>query len=180
MNLRPPINVAAVTSNDQAKDSGREDDDEDDDEEGIRIKSSSYDALICAQCVRSNKLLSSLAGTAGWMMLLPPGTEAEQANVLEDGWQLLGYQDEERKRSLTEGGQERAAKRIKVDLDAAGGPAVEVEPLSRCTRPQANPIAQARLADPDAQVDVFVAYGARDGLCQCKDVSFLLDPAVSH
>ena len=156
--LNPPGDVPSGTESATVE---LKEEEEEDDEKDTRLPSDTYDSLICAQCVRSNKLLTSLAGTKGFMMLLPPRSDDvgdDNSKVLEDGWRILGFDGD----GDQDKDEEPNPKRIKLDSGLS----------QTCTRPTPNTQAQAILSDTavEAKGDVFLSFGARQSLCLCKAV----------
>ena len=157
--------------------SQHETDDEDEDEEAVvLIPSDTYDALICAGCVREHPFVSDRAGRDGWMTIEP--------NENKVGWKVMGrrvdIEEEESdagetreisnglKRSAAENEVEDSPKRRRLDGNEVKGEPT-VAPIAHPGAPQAR----------KGNGDVFLAYGVRQQLKLTLGVSrSLSDPSL--
>ncbi|TXT07117.1 hypothetical protein VHUM_03287 [Vanrija humicola] len=134
-------------------------DDDEDEEANCLIPSDTYDALICADCVRSHSLLSERAGTTGWMVIVPGEKEGE--------WAVAGRAD-----SATNGSKRAleethlpGAKKARVEESSAEKPApVVVTAETDVTVKPANSVPRTGAGD------IFLANGIRDRLARELDV----------
>ncbi|WOO85488.1 Protein mlo2 [Vanrija pseudolonga] len=131
-------------------------DDEEDEEADCLIPSDTYDALICADCVRPHSLLSERAGTSGWMAIVPGEKEGE--------WTVVGRAESATngsKRSLEETDLPDA-KRTRVEGSSeqdAVSAAVNAEVGATAKPVDSTPATRRKGAG-----DIFLANGIRERL----------------
>lgn len=138
--------------------------DEDEDEEAdCLIPSDTYDALICADCVRPHSLLSERAGTSGWMVIVPGEKEGE--------WTVVGRAEPATngsKRALEETDLPDAKKtRVEGSSEQDAVSAAVNAEVGATTKPEDSAPATER----KGAGDIFLANGIRERLGRELDVS---------
>lgn len=166
-----------------------EDDEDEDEEAAVLIPSDTYDGLICAGCVQRHPFVRDRAGKDGWMVIEPDESgsswkvvgrrtseeekkpDVQQEEVIADGKPGPGGLPETVKRPVEDGGEERDAKRSRLEEGGTAGALVEEGVVkSESTAVPGKPILQGERSSKGAG-DVFLSYGIRDQLKASLDVS---------